>query len=79
MRKIALEDCGFSIIHKKTIFGLIEVITLAYPHSISDDSSWECVDIKAISPADPPVTLEQIKHAPQISKMMLVKSLRLFL
>lgn len=56
---------------------MIEVIALAHPNSTSDDLRWECVDIKAISVVDPPLTLVQIKHDPRLSAMMLVKNLRL--
>ena len=56
---------------------MIEVIALAQPNSTSDDLRWECVDIKAISVVDPPLTLVQIKHDPRLSAMMLVKNLRL--
>ena len=61
----------------KVIVGVVEVIALAHPNSTSDDLRWECVDIKAISVVDLPVTLVQIKHDPRLSAMMLVKNLRL--
>jgi predicted RNA-binding protein with PUA-like domain len=62
---------------QKAIFGVVEVTALAHPDSTSDDLRWECVDIKAISVVDPPVTLAQIKHDPRLSEMMLVKNPRL--
>ena len=62
---------------QKAIFGVVEVTALAHPNSNSDDLRWECVDIKALSVVDPPVTLAQIKHDPRLSEMMLVKNPRL--
>ena len=56
---------------------MVEVTALAHPDSTSDDLRWECVDIKALSVVDPPVTLAQIKHGPRLSEMMLVKNPRL--
>ena len=61
----------------KVIVGVVEVIALAHPNSTSDDLRWECVDIKAISVVDPPVTLAQVKHDPRLSAIMLVKNPRL--
>ena len=61
----------------KAVVGIAEVIALAHPDSTTDDPRWECVDIRAISPLQRPVTLEMCKNDPRLSDMALLKQARL--
>ena len=79
MRQMALGDQGF-FYHsqkQKAIVGIVEVISVSHPDRTSDDSRWECVDIKSLSAVDPPVTLAMIKKDPRLATMMLVNNPRL--
>ena len=79
MRQMALGDQGF-FYHsqkQKAIVGIVEVIAVSHPDSKSDDSRWECVDIKSLLAVDPPVTLAMIKKDPRLATMMLVNNPRL--
>ena len=79
MRQMVLGDQGF-FYHsqkQKAIVGIVEVIAVSHPDSTSDDSRWECVDIKSLSAVDPPVTLAMIKKDPRLATMMLVNNPRL--
>jgi predicted RNA-binding protein with PUA-like domain len=79
MREMVVGDRGF-FYHsqkEKAVVGTVEVIAASHPDSTTDDARWDCVDIKALTPAQRPVTLEQIKADPRLSEMVLVKSSRL--
>jgi predicted RNA-binding protein with PUA-like domain len=79
MREMTVGDRGF-FYHsqkEKAVVGTVEVIAPAHPDSTTDDDRWECVDIRALRPAQRPVTLDQIKADPRLAEMVLVKSSRL--
>ncbi|MFB9149171.1 EVE domain-containing protein [Roseovarius ramblicola] len=79
MREMAVGDRGF-FYHsqrEKAVVGTVEVIAEAHPDSTTDDPRWECVDIKALEPAQTPVTLDMIKADPRLSEMVLVRNARL--
>lgn len=79
MREMAVGDRGF-FYHsqkEKAVVGIVEVIAEAHPDSTTDDTRWECVDIKAIAPVKTPVTLDMIKADPRLSEMVLVRNSRL--
>ncbi|WP_296425263.1 EVE domain-containing protein [Yoonia sp.] len=79
MRAMALGDRGF-FYHSRTgleIVGIVEVCALAHPDSTTDDTRWDCVDIKAVRPFTKPVTLAQIKADPRLNDMVLVHNSRL--
>jgi len=59
------------------IVGLVEICALAHPDSSSDDSRWQCVDIRALCDMPKPVTLKEIKTNPALAQMALVTSMRL--
>ena len=66
----------------KEIVGIIKVIALAHPDSTAELNAkgevvWECVDVEAVKPLPKPVTLETIKHTPELSEIALVKLSRL--
>ena len=79
MREMKVGDRGF-FYHsqkEKAVVGVVEVIAEAHPDSTTDDVRWECVDIKAISAVQTPVTLDMIKADPRLADMVLVKNSRL--
>ena len=79
MREMALGDRGF-FYHsqkEKAVVGIVEVCAEAHPDSTTDDARWECVDIKALTPAQRAVTLDEIKSDPRLSEMVLVNNSRL--
>jgi predicted RNA-binding protein with PUA-like domain len=79
MREMKIGDLGF-FYHsqsEKAIVGTVEVIAEAHPDSKTDDTRWECVDIKALKPVKTPVTLDQIKADERLSDMVLVNNSRL--
>ena len=79
MREMSRGDLGFFYHSQsdKAVVGIVEVIAEAHPDSTTDDTRWECVDIKAIEPFKQPVSLDQIKAEPRLSEMVLVKNTRL--
>ena len=79
MRQMKLGDLGFFYhsMKEKSVVGIVEVIAEAHPDSTTEDSRWECVDIKAVRPFVEPVSLDQIKAEEQLAEMVLVKNSRL--
>ncbi|MEO0915884.1 MAG: EVE domain-containing protein [Pseudomonadota bacterium] len=79
MRQMSIGDRGFFYHSQKDkeIVGVVEVIAEAHPDSTTNDTRWECVDIKAIGPMPTPVTLANIKEEPRLSDMVLVNNTRL--
>jgi predicted RNA-binding protein with PUA-like domain len=79
MREMAVGDLGFFYhsMKEKFVVGIVEIISQAHPDSKTDDLRCECVDIKAFRPFVRPVTLDQVKHDPQLADVALVKSSRL--
>lgn len=79
MRAMRLGDKGF-FYHSRTgleIVGIVEVCAEAHPDSTTDDTRWECVDIKAIRPFEKAVTMQQIKADERLKDMVLVNNSRL--
>jgi len=79
MRAMQVGDQGF-FYHSNDgleIVGICEVIALPHPDSTTDDPRWTCVDLKAVRDLVRPVTLNEIKAEPALSKMSLVTSMRL--
>jgi predicted RNA-binding protein with PUA-like domain len=62
---------------EKRVVGIADVAREAYPDPTTDDARWVCVDVKAVEPLPAPVTLEQIRAAPALKDMVLVKNSRL--
>lgn len=79
MREMKVGDLGFFYHSQsdKAVVGIVEVIAEAHPDSTTDNPAWECVDIKAVTPFETPVTLAQVKADPRLAEMALVKSSRL--
>lgn len=79
MREMSLGDLGF-FYHsqkEKAVVGIVEVCAQAHQDTTTDDTRWDCVDIKAVKPLNVPVTLDTIKEHPELTNMVLVKNSRL--
>ncbi|MDB6452742.1 EVE domain-containing protein [Falsirhodobacter sp. 20TX0035] len=79
MRAMKVGDRGF-FYHSnigKQIVGIVEVCRESEPDSTADDPRWDCVMIKAVQPVPEPVTLEDVKGAPELADMVLVKNSRM--
>lgn len=79
MRAMQIGDLGF-FYHSndgKEIVGICEVCKLAHQDSKTDDTRWECVDVRAVCDVPKPVTLAAVKANEQLAKMSLVTSMRL--
>ena len=79
MRAMTVGDQGF-FYHSnigKEIVGIVEVIALSHPDSTTDDSRWDCVDIRAVRPLARAVTLEACRADPRLAGMVLVNNTRL--
>ncbi|GEN22425.1 ubiquinol-cytochrome c reductase [Halomonas cupida] len=61
----------------KEAVGIVEVIAEIHPDSTTDDTRWECVDIKAVQPLPRAVSLAQVKSEPRLTSMALVSNSRL--
>lgn len=61
----------------KEIVGIVEVIRLFYPDPSDESGKFGMVDFRALKPLKKPVTLAQVKAAPELEKMSLVTSMRL--
>jgi predicted RNA-binding protein with PUA-like domain len=80
MRAMQVGDRGFfyhSSTAKKAIVGIVEVIAPSHPDSTTDDPRWDCVDVRALRTMNRPVTLEEIRGAPDLAEMVLVRNSRL--
>ncbi|GIT92953.1 ubiquinol-cytochrome c reductase [Jannaschia pagri] len=79
MRDMRLGDRGF-FYHsqgEKAVVGIVEVCAESHPDSTTDDSRWDCVDIRAVRPFAQPVTLAEIKGRDDLAEMVLVRNSRL--
>lgn len=79
MREMKVGDLGFFYhsMKEKSVVGIVEVIAESHPDSTTEDSRWDCVDIKAVRPFVRPVSLDQIKADPRLADMVLVRNSRL--
>jgi predicted RNA-binding protein with PUA-like domain len=62
---------------EKGVVGIVKVIKEAYPDSTDGSGVWECVDVAAVTDLPNPVTLAEIKAAPALKSMVLVRNSRL--
>ena len=79
MMAMKLGDRGF-FYHSnegKAIVGIVEVIKLFHPDPTDESGKFGMVDIKAVKALPRPVTLEEVKAEPRLTKMALVANSRL--
>ncbi len=61
----------------KEVVGIAEVARDAYPDPTAKEGEWICVDLVPVRALAKPVTLEEIKGVPVLSKIPLLKQSRL--
>ena len=61
----------------REVVGVVEVVREAYPDPTAADGGWVCVDVRAAGPLSRPVTLAEIREAPDLRDMALVRQPRL--
>jgi predicted RNA-binding protein with PUA-like domain len=79
MREMKTGDLGF-FYHsgeERSIVGVVKVVSEIHPDSTDPAGRWNCVDVAAVGPFPIPVTLSEIKSAPRLASMVLVKNSRL--
>jgi predicted RNA-binding protein with PUA-like domain len=79
MRAMKVGDLGF-FYHSNVgleIVGVLEVIAPVHPDKTDDTGKWECVDVRAVAALPRPVTIDDVKENPRLSRMMLVNNSRL--
>jgi predicted RNA-binding protein with PUA-like domain len=62
---------------ERRIVGIVEVIRESYPDATDPKGVFVATDVKALGPLPEPVTLAEIKTAPRLKDMALVKYSRL--
>jgi predicted RNA-binding protein with PUA-like domain len=62
---------------ERRIVGIVEVIRESYPDATDPKGVFVATDVKAVRPLPEPVTLAEIKAAPRLKAMALVKYSRL--
>lgn len=61
----------------KAVIGIAKVMREAYPDPTAKEGDWSAVDLAPIKSLRGPVTLHQIRAAPQLKKIQLVRQSRL--
>ena len=64
-------------VNEKRIVGIVEVVKEYYPDPSDASGRFGMVDVKALEPFEKPVTLAQIKAAPRLAELALVRQSRL--
>jgi predicted RNA-binding protein with PUA-like domain len=79
MRQMVVGDRGFFYHSQKdkTIVGIVEICAASHPDSTTQDSRWDCVDIKAVRPCVRAVGLAEMKSDPALADMALIRLPRL--
>ena len=79
MKAMKKGDKGFFYhsVNEKQIVGIVEVAKEHYPDHTDKTGKFGMVNVKAIEPVKPPVTLANIKAEPKLANLALVKQSRL--
>ena len=79
MKAMKLGDRAFFYhsVNEKRIAGIVEVVKEYYPDPSDASGRFGMVDVKALKPFEKPVTLAQIKAAPRLAELALVRQSRL--
>ena len=79
MKAMKLGDRAFFYhsVNEKRIAGIVEVVKEYYPDPSDASGRFGMVDVKALRPFEQPVTLAQIKAAPDLAGLALVRQSRL--
>jgi predicted RNA-binding protein with PUA-like domain len=79
MRAMAQGDRGF-FYHSgdgKEIVGTVEIAAAAHADSTDATATWDCVDIRALTPLPRAIAIGEIKANRKLADMVLVKNSRL--
>jgi predicted RNA-binding protein with PUA-like domain len=79
MKAMKLGDRAFFYhsVNEKRIAGIVEVVKEYYPDPSDASGRFGMVDVTALRPFEKPVTLAQIKAAPRLAGLALVRQSRL--
>jgi predicted RNA-binding protein with PUA-like domain len=79
LRSMALGDrvLFYHSVTGKAIVGVAKVVRSAYPDPTATEGDWSCVDLAPLNPLKYPVTLEQVKTAPSLAQVGLLRQSRL--
>ena len=79
MKAMKVGDRGFFYhsVNEKQIVGIVEVIEEYHPDPTDKSERFGMVTIKAIKPVEKPVTLADVKAAPELEDFALVRQSRL--
>ncbi len=79
MKAMKLGDRAFFYhsVNEKRIAGIVEVVEEYYPDPSDASGRFGMVDVTALRPFEKPVTLAQIKAAPDLAGLALVRQSRL--
>ncbi len=79
MKAMKIGDRGFFYhsVNEKRIVGIVEVVKEYYPDPTDPKGRFGMVDVKAVMPVKTPVTLAEIKAAPRLAELALVRQSRL--
>ena len=61
----------------KAVVGIAKVVRAAYPDRTAKEGDWSTVDLAPVKQLRQPVSLEQIKAAPRLKNISLVRQSRL--
>ena len=61
----------------KAVVGIAKVVRVAYPDRTAKEGDWSTVDLALVKPLRQPVALDQIKAAPRLKNISLVRQSRL--
>src|SRR6058998_4092593 len=61
----------------KAVVGIAKVVRAAYPDRTAKEGDWSTVDLAPVKPLRQPVSLDQIKTAPRLKNISLLRQSRL--
>ncbi len=64
-------------VKEKQVVGIVEVVTEYYPDPTDASGRFGMVDVKALRPFNRPVSLAEIKAAPELQELALIRQSRL--
>jgi predicted RNA-binding protein with PUA-like domain len=75
--RVGDEVLFYHSVSDKAVVGIAKVVRAAYPDKTAKEGDWSTVDLAPVKPLRSPVTLDQIKAAPQLKNISLVRQSRL--
>jgi predicted RNA-binding protein with PUA-like domain len=67
----------YNSVTDKAVVGIAKVVRVAYPDRTAKEGDWSTVDLAPVKQLRHPVSLEQIKAAPRLKNISLVRQSRL--